>query len=668
MVYDSANASVLSKKSVVKKNQKSNRGSANMLECTEENSSKSNLRKFMFSKFAKVFLVGCLYMFLENGNIYEDTIVSERHWGNVNARRLAEANLRREQRGNDEYLGKDFDPYDMSNLPPPDYGTGNANDLIDFYQRGGDSANMWGAGGNRAIGFGEQNWDAYYKNSYGNFPPSPHNSQTAHRGNSLDNRMLRYGDSSLQKGMMGSMPSSLGNIPNESAFGSRASMGGNEADGAVGGRLPGSTNMNEGVFGSKGAVGGSQGEQMTDDKYAVFDSLYEEYLGSAKGGAGLAGVGAAGGSGLGATGGADSTTGVGATGGVGLGAGLGSGLGNGLGGGLGSGLGAGLDGGLGAGLGAGLDDGLGIGLGGGYDGSLDASLGGGLGGGLGGFFGADMGSRSDNIFNKPSDAYRQYEPAAPSDSMWSGLKNQYDSYTEPKMSTSASTTDIYPGEIWAEYKQQLENYSGTRDELDKIKSEKHSSERSSSSQHRKRSSSERTSSSSRSKSSSDNRIVKYSAKKGTTSEEYERRRKESKIQEQASSKHIKEMIDKLGSTVNMRDMFYIFNCLINHERRKYIDMEEGTMLFWEKTAKAYGLPDYYKTRQWVKAFDGMTKELFYNEKKLFDRLYHLLQHGSCSRSGYIQFIKEVKYTCTRMRKEMEDQWKEYLSMKVRGFW
>ncbi|ANQ08544.1 Uncharacterized protein PCOAH_00028420 [Plasmodium coatneyi] len=755
MVLCSAHASVLSRKSSVRRNGKSNRDSTSvLLECTEENSSRSNFRKFMFSRFAKVFLVGCLYMFLENGIIYEDNIVSERHWGNVKARKLAESNLRREKEDNNDYMGKDFDPEDMPNLGQGNYGTGNTNDPRDLYQKEGDPTNMWGAGGNRSVGFSEDDWDSYYKSSYGNFPASAPNAPNADSTDALKNRTLRYGDSSMQNSMGEGVPPSLDNNPDESVYNTRPYMGDQGADGAGNGRLPGSPNMHEGAFGSEGAAGSSQGEQMTDDKYAVFDSLYEEYLASTKGASGLAGVGV--------DGGAGSMAGVGTAGDAGLGTGLGiesddelgsalggrfdsrsdDGLGSGLGGrfdsrsddGLGSGLGGRFDSrsddGLGNGLGSRFDsrsdDGLGNGLGGRFDsrsdngldgrlggrfdsrsdngldgrlGGFSGGLGGGMGGGmpggmpggmrgglgggsggmpsgldsglsgrLGGRLGADMGNKSENIFKKPSDPYGQFESGAPSHSMWSGFLNQDDSFGGPKMSTSVSTNDMYPGDIWAEYKQKLGDYSGTKEELEKNRMGEHSSHGSSNSHHRRRSSSERTSSGSRSKSSSDSRVAKYSGRKGTSGEEYDRRRKESKILEQASSKHIRGMIDKLGSTVNLRDMFYIFNCLINHERRKYIDMEEGTMLFWDKTAKSYGLPDYYKNRQWMKAFDGMTKELFYTEKKLFDRLYQLLQHGSCSRSGFIQFLKEVKYTCHRMRKEMENQWKQYLSSKVRGFW
>ncbi|CAA9988518.1 Plasmodium exported protein, unknown function [Plasmodium knowlesi strain H] len=886
MVFYSADGSVLSKKSIVRRNRKSNNNSTNVLECSEENSSRSDFRKFMFSRFAKVFLLGSLYLFLENGIIYEDNIVSRGHWGNINARKLTEANLRGEQGENNEYMGKNYDPQDMENVEQGNYGTGNKDGPMDLYK--GDSTNMWGAGGNRSVGLDEQNWDTYYKSSYGNFPPSAHSAPDANSTDALKNRSLRYGDSSMQDSMIEGVPSSLDNNPDESVFNSRPHMGDNQADSTVTAGLPGSVSMSGDASPSEGATKGTQGEEVDDDKYAVFDRLYKEYLASTKGEAGLAGAGTSGdavlgteldvesddelGRGLGgrldgrldrgldsrlddglagalggrldnrpedglagalggrldnkpedglagalggrldnkpedglagalggrldnrpedglggALGGrldnrSEGGLGVGLGGRLeiesddGLGGGLGGrleiesddglggalggrldnrsedglgsgvggrleiesddGLGRGLGGrldgkldkgldnrsedGLGRGLGGRLDGrldrgldsrlddGLGRGLGgrldgrldrgldSRLDDGLGRGLGGrldgrldrGLDSRLDDGLGRGLGGrldgkldrgldsrlndglsrGLGGRLGANMGAGSENIFNRPYDPYRQFESEGPSHSMWSEFLNEYDSSNGSKIGTSVNTNDLYPGDIWAEYKQQLGNYSDTKEELEKNRHEDYSSHRSSNSYHHRRSSSERTSSSSRSKSASDSRESKYSGRKGTSNEEYDRRRKESKILEQASSKHIRGMIDKLGSTVNTRDMFYLFNCLINHERRKYIDMEEITMLFWDRTAKSYGLPDYYKNRQWMKAFDGMTKELFYTEKKLFDRLYHLLQHGSCSRSGFIQFLKEVKFTCHRMRKEMENQWKQYLSSKVRGFW
>ncbi|EUD63934.1 hypothetical protein C922_05683 [Plasmodium inui San Antonio 1] len=631
MIFRSVKAFVASKEFVCRKNGNSNRDSKNILECKKENYNRSNYGKFMFSNFGTLFLVGCVYMFLQSGKIYEDTIVSERHWSNGNGRQLAEANPTSGQGGNDGYMGKDFDPYDMTNLEQQNYGTGNTNDLTDLFQGGGDSAYMWGANGNGATGYGEENWDSYYKSAYGNFPPSADNGPASHRADASHNRMSRYGDSSMKNGMMGSITSSLGNIPNESVLGSRASMQSNEADGAAGadggassdgadgdagGSLPGSSNMNEGVLGSKAAAGGSQGEQITDDKYPVFDSLYEEYLGATKGAATLRGVHAKTGGGLGGRWGAT----VGGT--------------------------------------SGNDS----------DDELSPEARAVLGRAFGKGSGADIGARSRNNFKESSDPYGQFESGAASDSMWSGFQNQYDSFTEPTMSTSVSTNDISPRTMWAHYRQQLENYSDAKDELEESRQEKQFSERSSSSHHRTRSSSGRTSSRSKPKSSLDNRIVKSSAKKGTSRDEYEKRRKDSKMLQRASSKHIMEMIDKLGSTVNMRDMFYIFNCLINHERTKYVDMQEGTMLFWDKTAKSYGIPGCYKNRQWMKAFDGMTKELFYTEKKLFDRLYYLLQTGSCSRRSYIQFLKEVKYTCSRVRKEMDSEWKQYLCSKVAGAW
>ncbi|KJP85658.1 hypothetical protein AK88_04689 [Plasmodium fragile] len=747
MVFN-ANASVLSRsrKSVVKKNAKSNRGSTNMLECTEENSRESNFRKFMFSRFAKVFLVGCLYMFLENGNVYNNNTVSERHWGSVNARKLAEANLRGEQGENDEHMRKDFEPQDMANLSQRNYGTGNTDDSVDSLQGGGDSSNAWDEHGNESLGFDEQNWGSYYTNSYGNFPPAADNEPDAHSASTLDNGTFRYGDSNAQETTMGSTPSSLGTTPNEYSFGGAPSVGYKEADGAVAGTLPGTSNLNEGVFGSNGSTGGSQGEQAADDKYAVFDRLYEDYLGRTEGASGLAGVGASGSTG--------STTDAAATGGT-WDDGLGSGSEGHLDGAAGTSTTGRWDGAAGTGASGRWDGAAGTSASGRWDGAAGTSatgrwdgaagtsasgrwdgaagtsasgtsasgrwdgaagtsasgrwdgaagtsasgrwngaagtgttgrwdgaagtgssgrwhdgLGSDSGVRLGTGFGAPTSARRENIFNKPSDPYRQVESRAPSDSMWSGFQDQYESFAEPKMSTSSgSTSDIYPGDIWAQYKQELENYSDAKEELENIKHERYSSERSSSRHHEhRRSTCDRTSSGPRSKATSDNRVLKYNERKATSGDEYDRRRKESKILEQATSKHIRGMIDKLGSTVNMRDMFYIFNSLINHERRKFVNMEEDTMLFWDKTAKSYGLPDYYKNRQWMKAFDGMTKELFLTEKKLFDRLYQLLQNGFCARTRFIQFLKETKYICGRMRKEIEDQWKEYLVSKVRGFW
>ncbi|SBS94969.1 Phist protein (Pf-fam-b) [Plasmodium ovale curtisi] len=272
-------------------------------------------------------------------------------------------------------------------------------------------------------------------------------------------------------------------------------------------------------------------------------------------------------------------------------------------------------------------------------------------------------SKQDNQYGIPSQnnmppSSNSRSENLPGDNMWEAYKNHFDSLSESKRAKTDTENYPYPGDIWAEYKTQFENYTKNNEDASRNIQKKVATDRVAYSSTRGASTVVPA----------ENRLVRYNQKRSIPNEDYEKRRKEAKQQEQESAKYIKELIEKLGNTVNMRDMFFIFNCVIIHERKKYVEMQEAAMLYWDKLAKSYGLPDYYKTRQWMKAFDGMTKELLYTEKKLFDRLYHILQHGACSRSSYIQFIKEVKYTCNRMKKEMDDQWKEYLNTKVRGFW
>ncbi|SBT59500.1 Phist protein (Pf-fam-b), unknown function [Plasmodium ovale wallikeri] len=246
----------------------------------------------------------------------------------------------------------------------------------------------------------------------------------------------------------------------------------------------------------------------------------------------------------------------------------------------------------------------------------------------------------------------------PGDNMWEAYKSHFDSLSEGKRAKTETENYSYPGgDIWAEYKAQFENYTKNNEDASRNLQRKVAADRVAFASTRGASTAVPA----------ENRLVRYNQRKSIPNEDCEKRRKESKQQEQESAKYIKELIEKLGNTVNMRDMFFIFNCVLIHERKKYVEMQEAAMSYWDKLAKSYGLPEYYKTRQWMKAYDGMTKELLYTEKKLFDRLYHILQHGACSRSSYIQFIREVKYTCNRMKKEMDDQWKEYLNTKVRVF-
>ncbi|EUD64337.1 hypothetical protein C922_05276 [Plasmodium inui San Antonio 1] len=131
---------------------------------------------------------------------------------------------------------------------------------------------------------------------------------------------------------------------------------------------------------------------------------------------------------------------------------------------------------------------------------------------------------------------------------------------------------------------------------------------------------------------------------------------------------IAQMIDKLEDYVKFDDMFLLFNLVNNNEKIKYIKMQLGAARLCETLAQTYKIPHYYKTRQWTKAYQGMSDQLLRNEKNAYNKLCTFLQSGNSSHIAFIEFLNELIGIWTGFTKEMEKHWKEYLTSKFNTYW
>ncbi|GAW79603.1 Phist protein [Plasmodium gonderi] len=135
-----------------------------------------------------------------------------------------------------------------------------------------------------------------------------------------------------------------------------------------------------------------------------------------------------------------------------------------------------------------------------------------------------------------------------------------------------------------------------------------------------------------------------------------------------SEAEIAQLIDKLEEYVKFNDMFILFNYVNNNEKTKYIKMQLSILRLCENLSKTYKVPHYYKTRQWSKAFQGMSDQLLHNERKSYNKLCSFLQNGNSSHIAFVEFLNELIGIWTSFTKEMEKYWKEYLTNKIKVYW
>ncbi|GAW84729.1 Pf-fam-b protein [Plasmodium gonderi] len=134
-----------------------------------------------------------------------------------------------------------------------------------------------------------------------------------------------------------------------------------------------------------------------------------------------------------------------------------------------------------------------------------------------------------------------------------------------------------------------------------------------------------------------------------------------------SNRSMNEIFENLGSMVHNMDVLTIFFRYNALEKNKLFDSLYTLMFYWGDLSEFFGLPDYYKCRQWLKIYRSVTTRLAEREKVFYEELEQFFFDEWCDKESYIYFIQKMKYEWDQMKHEIEIDMKEYLVYKARIF-
>ncbi|GAB65377.1 phist protein [Plasmodium cynomolgi strain B] len=134
-----------------------------------------------------------------------------------------------------------------------------------------------------------------------------------------------------------------------------------------------------------------------------------------------------------------------------------------------------------------------------------------------------------------------------------------------------------------------------------------------------------------------------------------------------SEDEVNERIKRLGESVDVKEMFIIWNYVNGFERTKYINMENNIIEYCENLASAYNVSRKTKAEQWIKVYYYMKDELFYKERKFYKKLYNFLEHGPSSKKLFLEFLNQTKLSWRNFRRDVNSICMEMLNSTLTGF-
>ncbi|EUD64949.1 hypothetical protein C922_04681 [Plasmodium inui San Antonio 1] len=142
--------------------------------------------------------------------------------------------------------------------------------------------------------------------------------------------------------------------------------------------------------------------------------------------------------------------------------------------------------------------------------------------------------------------------------------------------------------------------------------------------------------------------------------------KENEFIRSISEDEVNETIERLEEYVDVKEMFIIWNYVNGFERTKYINMQKNIIEYCEDLASTYNVSRKTKAEQWIKVYYYMKDELFYMERKFYNKLYNFLEQGSSSKRLFVEFINLTKLSWRNFRRSVNSTCMEMLNSTMTG--
>ncbi|SBT73399.1 Plasmodium exported protein (PHIST), unknown function [Plasmodium ovale] len=166
------------------------------------------------------------------------------------------------------------------------------------------------------------------------------------------------------------------------------------------------------------------------------------------------------------------------------------------------------------------------------------------------------------------------------------------------------------------------------------------------------------------------RSTKFSEKKKTGDSLFEELAYDSKDPfslPELSEEELEEKINNLGSYISVNDMFIIWNCVQDQERKKYHNMRNMLMLYCDNVASTCKIPDDVKRSECIKTHKYMTRVFSRYEKKFSKNFYAFLKEGRTERKKFLKFLNNYREEYNKFRIIMFNYWRKNIKKSMEEY-
>ncbi|KJP86206.1 hypothetical protein AK88_04177 [Plasmodium fragile] len=141
----------------------------------------------------------------------------------------------------------------------------------------------------------------------------------------------------------------------------------------------------------------------------------------------------------------------------------------------------------------------------------------------------------------------------------------------------------------------------------------------------------------------------------------------SDLSEVLSEEQLDEKVFNLGSVVDVKDMYTIWNYVNDNEKRKFYSMRTILLTYCDCLADACGIPFEIKKQEWLRIHRFMNRVFLRYEKRFAKYTHSFLKRGRTERCRFVDFLSNYKAKCNKFRNIMYNYWKSNIFTRMEAY-
>ncbi|SBT76212.1 Plasmodium exported protein (PHIST), unknown function [Plasmodium ovale] len=128
-----------------------------------------------------------------------------------------------------------------------------------------------------------------------------------------------------------------------------------------------------------------------------------------------------------------------------------------------------------------------------------------------------------------------------------------------------------------------------------------------------------------------------------------------------SDYELNEKINNLKGPVDSKTMYLVWDYVSNHEKKKYVLMQEEMLNYCKLLAKHYNIPDKLEKEKWQYVNNKMTKALLKKERFDLKNIKEFAKEELCARWEFQRYINLKRRSWNELREHTKEKWANQLN-------